>query len=59
MFTYVSRIASEVDEGLSDRLRRFVIAVFVDIACSPTRNWPDVGDGLLWPRGVIIEANPT
>lgn len=34
----------------SDKLRRFVNAVFVDIASSTTRNWPSSKEKLLWPR---------
>ena len=41
---------------LSDKLRRFVIAVFLDIACA-VRSWPDGKGRLLWPRGVIMEGH--
>jgi hypothetical protein len=41
---------------ISDRLRRFVIAVFVGIIYLTVRDWPDRRNMLLWPRGVIMEG---
>lgn len=38
-------------------LRRFVIAVFIGMALSTSRDWPDGIEGLLWPRGVIMKRN--
>jgi hypothetical protein len=41
---------------ISDKLRRFVIAVFVGIVYPTVRDWPDRRNMLLWPRGVIMEG---
>jgi hypothetical protein len=42
-------------DGISDRLRRFVIAVFVGITNSSTRYGLEA-EWLLWPREVIMKG---